>query len=162
MACGPEIPEAPGATWPRFIDKDQGLGLGWHCSHALITIGLPGAEGVESGAQYPGHTTDLFPMRVSVVGGPPLTFTVAATFAVIRNPLWKPRRLKPERKERLPARASAFVWYFLSCISKNFPIDFGVEHKALSLESKRLIAPSRLSRGIPWGNRPRGKVSTSG
>jgi hypothetical protein len=37
----------PGATRPRFIDKDQVLGLGWPLSNELINIGLPGADGAE-------------------------------------------------------------------------------------------------------------------
>jgi hypothetical protein len=47
MASFGKITLAPVATRPRFIDQDQVWGLGWHRSHALINIGLPGADGAE-------------------------------------------------------------------------------------------------------------------
>jgi hypothetical protein len=47
MAFVGQVTIKPGATGPGFIDKDQMCGLGWPLAHALITIGLPGANGAE-------------------------------------------------------------------------------------------------------------------
>jgi hypothetical protein len=46
-SCG-KITREPGATRPRFLDKDQVWGLGWPLSNAWITSGLPGADGAEA------------------------------------------------------------------------------------------------------------------
>jgi hypothetical protein len=47
MALFRQITLEPGATRPRFIDKDQVLGRGLHLSNELINIGLPGADRAE-------------------------------------------------------------------------------------------------------------------
>jgi hypothetical protein len=47
MAFLGQVTLPPGATRPRFLDKAQMCGLGWHLSNAVITIGLPGAHGAE-------------------------------------------------------------------------------------------------------------------
>jgi hypothetical protein len=47
VASFDKITIEPVVTRPRFIDKDQVLGLGWHLAHALLNSGLPGADGAE-------------------------------------------------------------------------------------------------------------------
>jgi hypothetical protein len=47
MAWFRQIAREPGPTGSRFIDDDQGLGVGVQRAHELLEIGLPGADGAE-------------------------------------------------------------------------------------------------------------------
>jgi hypothetical protein len=37
----------PVTTWPRFVDKDQRFGLGWHLSDKLVTMAVASADRAE-------------------------------------------------------------------------------------------------------------------